>query len=204
MAREGEQSSLQGASITHNYDVAVLFCTRALRLFSYGSVGVLLALYIKEVGFSDRQLGLLLMLVLLGDAAISLLITVYADRAGRRKMLLLGCFLKVSGGIVFAYIASASVLHFCLLAPAGTIGIISPTGNEVGPFGALEQTILAEQVSPSIRTTTFAYYNLVGYVFSGTGSVEAGGLVDLLRHKVSALQERPVLPLSFVCLLEIC
>ena len=126
------------------------------------------------------------MLILLGDAGISLSLTFYADRVGRKRMLLLGCCLKSAWGAVFAYNSSALVLRFCLLALAGTVGIISPTSNEVGPFGALEQSILAEQVSLAQRTTVFAYYNLVGYLLSGSGSMEAAQLVDLLQHKVSS------------------
>ena len=100
-------------------------------------------------------------------------------------MLVLGCYFKLIGGLMFAHCTSASTLQFWLLALAGTVGIISPTGNEVGPFAALEQSVLADQISPSVRTAAFAYYNLVGYVSSGAGSAEAGKLVDYLQRKVS-------------------
>ena len=171
-----------GSSVS--FCTLLLFLSRATRLFSYGSIGVLLAIYIRTTGFTDRQLGALLTMTLLGDAGISLLITVYADRAGRKRMLLLGCLLKAIAGLVFALSTSASTLQFCVLALAATVGVISPTGNEVGPFGALEQSILAEHLSASARTSMFALYNLVGYISSGTGSAEAGSLVDLLQSKV--------------------
>src|SRR5262249_46465837 len=72
------------------HDGWVLFGTRIVRLFAYGLLSVVLALYLSAVGLSDRSIGVLLTLTLVGDAAISLLITRVADRVGRRRMLLLG------------------------------------------------------------------------------------------------------------------
>ena len=53
------------------------------------------ALYLSAVGLSPDRIGLLLYITLVGDACISLLVTLFADRMGRRRMLLLGCALKV-------------------------------------------------------------------------------------------------------------
>ena len=49
-----------------------------------------------------------------------------------------------------------------LLILAGAIGVISPTGNEVGPFLAVEQAALSQTIPDTRRTATFAWYNLVG------------------------------------------
>lgn len=59
---------------------------------------------------------------------ISLLVTVYADRVGRRSMLLLGCGLKLLGGAILATVHGPL---FWLLAVGCTVGVISPSGNEV-------------------------------------------------------------------------
>lgn len=48
------------------------------------------------------------------------------------------------------------------------------TGNEVGPFQTLEQSILSEQVDPSKRTSLFNVYNLVGYMATAVGQLAAG------------------------------
>ena len=42
------------------------------------------------------------------------------------------------------------------------IGVISPSGDEVGPFLAVEQAALSQIVRPTRRTATFAWYHLVG------------------------------------------
>ena len=58
----------------------LLFTTRTLRMFGFGSVGVIFAVYPHQLGLSDQRIGLLLTLTLLGDSIISLSITLFADR----------------------------------------------------------------------------------------------------------------------------
>lgn len=68
-------------------DVRLLFLTRFIRLFAYGSLSVVLVLYLAELGMSDARIGALLTLTLLGDTFVSLWITTRADRVGRKRML---------------------------------------------------------------------------------------------------------------------
>ena len=81
---------------------ALLFTTRILRMFAYGSLAVILALYLTQLGLSETQIGLLLGLTLAGDAVISLWLTTNADRLGRRRMLIAGALLMLLAGVVFA------------------------------------------------------------------------------------------------------
>ncbi len=151
-------------------DVRLLFAARSVRLFAYGLVSVVLALYLTELGLSERQIGWLLTLTLVGDTAISLGITTRADRRGRRRMLVLGAALMVLAGIVFA-----STRSFVLLLAAAVIGVLSPSGGEIGPFLSVEQAALAELVPEERRTAVFAWYNLAGAVAAALGSL-CGGL----------------------------
>ena len=109
----------------------LLFATRGLRMFAFGSVSVIFAVYLHEAGLSDQRIGLLLTLTLLGDAVISVAVTLYADKIGKWQMQLLGFMLMLTAGMTFA---SSYDLSFALLTAAATIGVISPSGNEVGPF----------------------------------------------------------------------
>jgi MFS family permease len=86
------------------------------------------ALYLREVGLSDQHMGLLLYMTLVGDALISLVVTVCADGFGRRRTMLLGCLLKLLGATILAYVHGP---QFWLLAFGATVGVISPSGNEV-------------------------------------------------------------------------
>src|SRR5207253_779848 len=83
-------------------DGRLLFGTRVVRMFAYGALAVVLALYLAQLGLREEQIGLLLTLILAGDAVLSLAITGLADRVGRRRMLLLGAGLMVAGGVAFA------------------------------------------------------------------------------------------------------
>src|SRR5207247_10592610 len=83
-------------------DGRLWFATRMVRLFAYGFLAVILGLYLAAVGLTDTQIGLVLSLTLLGDALISLPITIIADRMGRRRMLLIGAGLMIFAGTVFA------------------------------------------------------------------------------------------------------
>jgi MFS family permease len=157
-------------------DGRMLFATRMVRLFAYGSLSVILVLYLAETGLSTVQIGLLLTLTLVGDTIISLAITTRADRIGRRRMLLAGAALMVFAGGFFAFTRS-----FILLLVAATIGVISPSGNEVGPFLALEQAALSQIVSDQRRTAVFSWYNLAGSFATALGALCGGGLSQVLR-----------------------
>src|SRR5215831_17130701 len=107
-------------------DGRLLFLTRFTRLFAYGALSVVLVFYLTGLGMSESRAGLLLTATLLGDTAVSLLLTTQADRIGRRKMLIAGAMLMAGAGLTFALTHNQ-----LLLIVAGTIGVISPSGNEV-------------------------------------------------------------------------
>lgn len=156
-------------------DGRLLFVTRTLRMFGYGFLAVVLVLYLAAAGLDPLAIGIVLTLTLIGDTFISLWLTTHADRFGRRRVLVAGAILMVGAGIVFAW---TSWLPLLIL--AGAIGVISPTGNEVGPFLAVEQAALTQTVPDRRRTPTFAWYNLVGYVATATGALGAGLLSQAL------------------------
>ena len=168
---------------TLSSDGNFLFITRIVRMFGYGFLSVVLVLYLEQVGLSQVQIGLLLTLTLIGDTIISLWITTNADRVGRRRMLIIGAFLMVFAGVLFSMTRS-----FVFLLIAATIGVISPSGYEVGPFLSIEQAALSQIVSNERRTQIFAWYNLVGSFATALGALAGGSLVQaLLDNGISAL-----------------
>lgn len=50
-----------------NRDGLLLLSSRAIRLFAYGLLSVILVLYLSEVGLSLMQIGSLITLTLIGD-----------------------------------------------------------------------------------------------------------------------------------------
>ena len=174
----------------------LLFLARFIRVFAYGALSVVLVLYLTGLGLSGSQTGLLLTLTLLGDTAISLVLTTQADRIGRRRMLLAGALLMIGAGLAFA-----STRNFVFLVIAGTIGVISPSGNEVGPFLPIEQAAMTHLVGAPDRTSMFAWYALAGSLATAAGSLFAGVMTQLLhRAAVPALASQRAIVFSYAAL----
>ena len=153
-----------------------LFAARMARMFGYGFLAVVLVLYLAALGLDEARIGLLLTLTLVGDTVISLWLSTHADRYGRRRMLVLGALLIVGAGLVFL-----STGQFLVLLTAATIGVISPSGYEVGPFLAIEQAALSQTVAAERRTGIFAWYNLAGSFATAAGSLAGGGIARLAQ-----------------------
>ena len=133
-------------------------------------------LYLVGLGLSESDTGLLLTATLLGDTLVSLYLTTQADRIGRRRMLVAGAALMTAAGIAFAFTRRMS-----LLVVAGTIGVVSPSGQEVGPFLSIEQAALTQVVPGRARTEVFAWYTLTGAVATALGALAAGFATHALQ-----------------------
>jgi MFS family permease len=157
-------------------DGYILFGTRVIRMFAYGFLSVVLVLYLAQLRLGQGLIGLLLSLTLIGDAAISLWMTTSADRIGRRRILMAGAGLMLFAGVLFAVTDKLALLLI-----AAIIGVISPSGYEVGPFLSVEQAALSQIVSDGLRTQIFAWYNLVGSFATAAGALCGGGLTQLLQ-----------------------
>jgi MFS family permease len=170
-------------------DIVLLFTTRSVRLFCYGFLSVILALYLIEGGLSEQQTGLLFTLTLAGDAAITLWLTSSADRIGRRRTLLAGALLMIGAGLVFVLTRDP-----LLLVVAAILGVISPSGSEIGPFLSVEQAGLTQLIPNQTRTQTFAWYNLAGSFATATGALTGGWLSHAMQAGgASALESYRVL-----------
>jgi len=157
-------------------DARLLFLARAVRMFGYGGLGVILVLYLAAAGLDAGAIGALLTLTLVGDTVISLLLTTHADRIGRRRTLIAGALLMAAAGAVFAGTTS-----FLVLLIAATLGVLSPSGSEVGPFLPIEQASLTEVTPSERRTGIYAWYNLTGSVATATGALVSGVAVGALQ-----------------------
>src|SRR5258707_6130402 len=146
-------------------------------MFAYGFLSVVLVRYLAQLGLNEGLIGLLLSLTLIGDAAISLWMTTTADRIGRRRILIAGASLMLFAGILFAVTDRVALLLI-----AAIIGVISPSGNEVGPFLPVEQAALSQIVPDGLRTQVFAWYNLVGSFATAAGALCGGVLTEVLQQ----------------------
>jgi MFS family permease len=155
----------------------LFFVTRFIRLFAYGSLSVILVFYLVGLGLTESQSGLVLTLTLVGDIVVSLYLTTRADRLGRRWILVVGAILMAAAGLAFAFTTN---LLFLII--AGTIGVISPSGNEVGPFLSIEQASLSHLIPATSRTEVFAWYTLTGSLATAIGALFGGTVTQALQR----------------------
>src|SRR5687768_16937659 len=106
---------------TLSKDGWLLITARLVRMFAFGLLSVILALYLIELGFTEQQVGLLFTATLVGDAVVSLMMAATADRVGRRRMMMIGTALMIGGGAMLAITRNP-----IWLTVAATIGILSP------------------------------------------------------------------------------
>jgi MFS family permease len=104
------------------------------------------------------------------------LLTTSADGFGRKRTLLIGGLLMLFAGIVF--ILTDNII---LLMAAAIVGVISPSGNEIGPFLSVEQAGLTNLIANEKRTQVFAWYNLVGSFATAVGALIGGWSAQLLQ-----------------------
>jgi MFS family permease len=102
-------------------DAHIILISRFTRMFAYGSSTLILALYFSALGFREAPIGLFMALTLLGDVLVSLVLALWADRIGRRRMLMLGGAMMAGSGVVFALSR-----NYWALVAAAVLGVISP------------------------------------------------------------------------------
>ena len=107
-------------------DTKLLCAQRFVRMFAYSGSTLLLVAHLSNLGNSDTRVGLFMTLTLVGDIVISMVLTLFADRLGRRMTLLLGSLLMVASGLVFAMDE-----NFWVLVAASALGVISPRSVSV-------------------------------------------------------------------------
>jgi MFS family permease len=159
-------------------DVKLLILQRFVRLAAYGASTLVLVSFLRALGHSRARAGLFMTLTLVGDVIISLLLSLSADRLlGRRAVLTLGAILMAVSGLVFA----AAPPSFWVLLVAAVVGVISPSGNEIGPFRAVEESIVAHLTPAADRSDVYAWYSLAGTAGTAIGIVTCGWAVEGVR-----------------------
>ncbi len=158
-------------------DGKLLLGARVVRTFSYGFLSVILAIYLKLVGFDDILVGIVLTATLVNSVFFNLLSSAYADKIGRKNILIIYAALMIASSIIF-FVTS----NYVALVIAALVGTINVTGSEVGAFLSLEQAMLTQTVSDiKKRNSIFAIYNAVG-TFAMSAGVLLSGLPAILQN----------------------
>ena len=154
-----------------------LTSTRGIRGFVDGAVSVVLAAYLTLLGYSGKEIGVVVTAMLLGSAALTLTTGTYGHRFQRRTILLAGAVLMIVTGVVYA---STTVLVVLII--IGAVGTMNPTSGDVSVFLPMEQSLLPATAPDERRTALFARYAFIGSIFGALGSLAAGVPDWLARH----------------------
>ncbi|KAB5542792.1 major facilitator superfamily domain-containing protein [Coniochaeta sp. 2T2.1] len=165
---------------TTGLDAWLLIISRCCRMFAYGSSSLVLALFFAELNVSDEHIGLFMTLTLAGDVVLSLLLTLVADRVGRRRTLLAGSVLMMLSGAAFALCEG-----YWVLLVAAVIGVISATGGDFGPFRAIEESTLSELTTPKTRADVLVWYVTMSSLGSSVGTACSGWAIEWLHDNRS-------------------
>lgn len=171
-------------------DGKLILSARIIRTFAYGFLSIVLAIYLKLLGFNDVLIGVVLTATLVNSVIFTLIASFYADRIGRRKTLIIyGALMSIAGAIFLA-----TENYFALIA-AALIGTINVTGSETGAFLSIEQALLPQTVKNNKkRNTVFALYNMAG-TFAMSAGVLLSGLPTILQEQYAMNQVESIKPL---------
>jgi MFS family permease len=158
-------------------DGKLILSARVVRTFAYGFLSIVLAIYLKLIGFNDILIGLILAATLANSVIFTVIASFYADRIGRRKILVIYAILMSVAGAIFL-----ATDNYVVLIIAALIGTINVTGSETGAFLSIEQALLPQTVKDAKkRNTIFAFYNMAG-TFAMSAGVLLSGLPSLLQQ----------------------
>ncbi len=155
--------------------IGAIFAAKTARTFCYGFLGILLPVYLAELGVSAVGIGVAVTLTLAGSAALTWAVRRPAERFGGRAALLA--------------LAGLTAVAACLLlvsrepwvvVVAAMVGNVAVGAGETGPFLSIEQVMIARAAAAGRRTKILSIYNLLGYAAAAAGA-GAVGMVDSYR-----------------------
>ncbi|MGH7314467.1 MAG: MFS transporter [Candidatus Rokuibacteriota bacterium] len=150
-------------------EIALVCAAKTARTFCYGFLGILLPVYLTELGVGAAGVGVAVTLTLAASAALTWAVRRPAERYGARAALLGLAALTMVGGLLL--LASR---HPWLVVLGAMLGNVAVGSGETGPFLTIEQVVIARAVTGQRRTAVFSVYNLIGYGAAGLGAAVAG------------------------------
>lgn len=149
-------------------DGKLLLGANIARMFAFGFLSIILAIYLTSAGYDEVYTGIIFTATLVSGSLFTLFASIFGDRIGRRKTLMLFAGLMSISGTIFAF-----TTDYYLLLLAALIGFINPTGVNFGAFISLEQAIIPQTSSDKKRNYAFALYMTLGTFAMAAGTLMA-------------------------------
>ena len=147
---------------------------KAVRAFGFGLGSVVLGLYLVELGLSPAAVGAVLSAALIGTTLLTLVIAIFGDRIGRRRILGIGGALMLLALVI--PLVGADPLFLVLIALTGMVAV---TSNESSGLQSLDQAILPQTTDDRHRTAAFATYGVTASIATAFGALAVGPLTAL-------------------------
>jgi len=164
-------------SVPVSKDLLIIINTAAfLRSFTFGLTGVVLGIYLFRAGLSSFNIGMVVAAGLVGSALATIGVTAKADRAGRRRTLVVLSLLGAIGALALALTPAVPVLLVMAF-----VGMLNGTGTDRSAAFSLEQAIIPGLVPDASRTWSLSWYNVVLDTAGSLGAL-AAALPLLLQH----------------------
>ncbi len=182
-----------------NRDGKIIILARSVRTFAQGSIAVLFAVYLDLLGFSLTQIGVFFSFGVAGAAFFAFLVSLIAEKIGRRRVLIALTLLTAAAGVVLVLTSDVVVLTaFAFLGYLSGVG----GGGGAQPTQPLEQASLADASSDDRRTDLFAVYGIVSTSAAAVGAL-AAGLPDVFQSYfgVSEIDSFKAMFVGFVVML---
>jgi len=176
--------------MTDRLDRGILFSTGFLRSLATGTLGVMLGIYLSELGLSASRIGYIIGAGLAGGAVAALLLTIFGDRLPRRLTLIILALLSSAGALAAVFVHSDWALVL-----VSFLGMLNGMGRDRGASLVLEQAILPQTTSDQNRTKVFAWYNVLQDSGHAIGGLIVGFpiLIGLAITSVPTLQYKYLL-----------
>ena len=150
-------------------DVVAVFAAKTARTFCYGFLGIVLPIYLADLGVSPAGIGIAITLTLAGSAALTWAVRRPAERFGPRAPLLALALLSAASALLLLGSSSPPVVVL-----AAILGNVAVGAGETGPFLAIEQVVIARAIPASRRTQVLSVYNFLGYGAGAIGAAAVG------------------------------
>jgi MFS family permease len=157
-------------------DRQLIYLATFVRALATGLIGVLLGVYLAQLGLEVGIIGVIVSAGLAGAATGTFLVTFLGDRLGHRRVLLAVTLLSSAGGVALALSS-----HPLILGAAALLGMVNGMGRDRGAALVVEQAVLPATVSDAERTMAFARYNVLQDIGHALGGL-AAGLPALLQE----------------------
>lgn len=154
----------------------LLYASAFVRAMAVSTAGVTLGGFLGKLDAGGLELGIVVSAGLAGSAATAILATLFGDRIGRQRFLILTSLLGIAGTCAFAAASSPVAL-----AAAAFVGMVNGMGKDRGAALILEQAVLPGVAPATERTRVIARYTMMLDLGHALGALAAGAPALLAR-----------------------